>query len=74
MIAQADVYQAAVKLLHDLPPYEQCRHIVQMVHDGSLSHEQGLQLLYLLVDYESDASTRNCSEAPITMSRNRAFG
>jgi len=35
-----------------MPPYEQCRHIVWMVYDGSLTHEQGKELLYALVDYE----------------------
>jgi hypothetical protein len=52
MIARAKAHQAAVTLLHDLPPYEQCREIVQMVHDGTLTHEQGLELLYMLVDDE----------------------
>jgi hypothetical protein len=56
MIARAEVYQAAVALLRDLPPYEQCRHIVQMVYDGSLTHEEGLQLLYTLVGYGIDPS------------------
>jgi len=57
MIARAKAHQAAVTLLHDLPPYDQCRHIVQMVHDGSLTHEDGLELLYMLVDREIDAPT-----------------
>ena len=58
MIAQAQAYQAAVILLRDLAPYEQCRHIVQMVYDGSLTHEQGKELLYALVDDEIDASAQ----------------
>ena len=66
MVARVEAYQAAVTLLHDLPPYEQCRSIVQMVYDGSLTQEQGLQLLYLLVDHEIDASDR--------MARPRAIG
>lgn len=74
MIAQADVYQAAVKLLHDLPPYDQCRHIVQMVHDGSLSHEQGLQLLHVLVDYEMDASNESRFTTAVGPSGTRALG
>jgi hypothetical protein len=55
---RAEVYQAAVTLLRDLEPYEQCRHIVQMVYDGSLTHEQGKELLYMLVDYEIDPSAQ----------------
>jgi hypothetical protein len=55
MIARVEAYQAAVVLLNDLPPYEQCQSIVQMVHDGSLTHEEGLELLYMLVDHEIDA-------------------
>jgi hypothetical protein len=46
MVARAEAYQAAVTLLNDLAPYEQCRHIVQMVYDGALTHEQGLELLH----------------------------
>jgi len=56
MIARAEKYQAAVALLRDLAPYEQCRHIVQMVYDGGLTHEEGLQLLYTLVGHEIDPS------------------
>jgi hypothetical protein len=56
MIAQAEAFRAAVALLRDLAPYDQCRHIVQMVYDGSLTHEQGKQLLYALVDDETDAA------------------
>ena len=55
MIVQAERYRAAVTLLRDLAPYDQCRHIVQMVYDGSLTHEQGRELLYALVDYEIEA-------------------
>ena len=58
MITQAEIYRDAVKLLRDLPPHEQCRHIVQMVYDGSLTHEQGKELLYTLVDHEIDASAQ----------------
>ena len=52
MVARVEAYQAAVTLLNDLQPYEQCRHIVQMVYDGTLTHEQGLELMYMLVDHE----------------------
>ena len=52
MTARAEVFKAAVILLHDMAPYEQCRHIAQMVYDGTLTHEQGKELLYALVDYE----------------------
>jgi hypothetical protein len=52
MNARADVLKAAVILLHDMPPYDQCRHIAMMVHDGTLTHEQGKELLYALVEYE----------------------
>jgi hypothetical protein len=56
--AQTQAFEAAVTLLRDLAPYEQCRHIVQMVYDGSLTHEQGKELLYMLVDYEIDPSAQ----------------
>jgi hypothetical protein len=55
MVAQAEKFKDAVALLRDLAPYDQCRHIVKMVYDGSLTHEQGKDLLYALVDYEIDA-------------------
>ena len=55
MIERAEALQAAVTLLRDLAPYDQCRYIVQMVYDGSLTHEQGKDLLYALVDHEMDA-------------------
>jgi hypothetical protein len=58
MIQRAEAFRAAVTLLRDLPPYDQCRHIVQMVYDGCLTHEQGKDLLYALVDYEIDAPAR----------------
>lgn len=67
MIAQAN-YEAAVKLLTDLPPYEQCRHIVQMVYDGTLTHEEGLQLLHMLVEYEMDAAQPASHDAGVTVS------
>ena len=54
MIERAEVFRAAVTLLRDLAPYDQCRHVVQMVYDGSLTHEQGKELLYALVDDEID--------------------
>jgi hypothetical protein len=56
MTARAEAFQAAVVLLRDLAPYDQCRHIVQMVYDGSLTHQQGKDLLSALVDHEIDAS------------------
>jgi hypothetical protein len=56
MNPRSEVYQAAVALMQDLAPYEQCRHIVQMVYDGSLTHEEGKELLYLLVDHEMERS------------------
>jgi hypothetical protein len=55
MFVRADAYRNAVALLRDLPPYDQCRHIVQMVYDGSLTHQQGKELLHALVDHEIDA-------------------
>ena len=58
MVARAEPYKAAVMLLRDLAPYDQCRHIVQMVYDGSLTHDDGKELLYALVDYEIDASAQ----------------
>ena len=58
MATRVEAYQAAVMLLRDLPPHEQCRHVVQMVYDGSLTHMQGKELLYMLVDYETEAATR----------------
>jgi hypothetical protein len=57
MIGEAEKYQAAVKLLVDLPPYEKCRHLVQMVYDGTLTREQGLELLHRLVKQNADAPT-----------------
>ena len=58
MIERAEVFQAAVTLLCDLAPYDQCRHVVQMVYEGSLTHEQGKDLLYALVDHEIDVSAQ----------------
>lgn len=58
MIARAEAFQAAVMLLRDLAPYEQCRNIVQMVYDGSLTQQQGKDLLSALVEYEIDASAQ----------------
>jgi hypothetical protein len=55
MIERAKAFQAAVTLLRDLAPYDQCRHVAMMVYDGSLTHEQGKDLLYALVDDEIDA-------------------
>ena len=52
MAARAEAFKAAIILLHDMPPYEQCREIAQMVYDGTLTHDQGKELLYALVDYE----------------------
>ena len=52
MAARAEAFKAAIILLHDMPPYEQCSEIAQMVYDGTLTHEQGKELLYALVDYE----------------------
>jgi hypothetical protein len=57
MSAQPDAFQAAVMLLRDLAPYDQCRHIVQMVWDGSLTQQQGKDLLAALVDHEIDTAT-----------------
>lgn len=59
MVARADLFEGAVALLRDLPAYEQCRHIVQMEYDGHLTHAEGLQLLYLLVDEEM-SPVRSC--------------
>jgi len=56
MIARAEAFQAAVTLLRDLAPYEQSRQIVQMVYDGSLTQQQGQDLMSALVDYEIDRS------------------
>ena len=57
MIAQAEVFKVAVTLLRDLSPYEQCRHIVQMVYDGTFdASSRCKELLYRLVDSEIDAS------------------
>ena len=56
MATQAELYRNAIVLLHALPPYEQCRGIVQMVYDGTLTHQQGKELLYALVEHETDAS------------------
>ena len=56
MIARAEAFQAAVTLLRDLAPYEQSRQIVQMVYDGSLTQQQGQDLMSALVDYEIDPS------------------
>jgi hypothetical protein len=58
MIGQAEAFRAAVMLLRDLAPYEQCRNIVQMVYDGSLTQQQGKDLLSALVDHEIDASAQ----------------
>jgi hypothetical protein len=54
MATQAELYRNAIALLHTLPPYEQCRGIVQMVYDGTLTHQQGRELLYALVEHEID--------------------
>jgi hypothetical protein len=59
MTAQAGALQAAVLLLRDLAPYEQCRQVVQMVWDGSLTHEQGKELMYALVDDEIASPRRH---------------
>ena len=58
MNARADAFQAAVTLLRDLAPYDQCRLIVQMTFDGSLTQQQGKDLLSALVDYEIEASVQ----------------
>jgi hypothetical protein len=58
MIERTEAFQAAVTLLRDLAPYDQCRHVVQMVYDGSLTHAQGKDLLYALVDDEIDTPAR----------------
>ena len=55
MSARAQEYQTAVTLLRDLPPYDQCRTIVQMVYDGSLTQQQGKDLLSALIAYEIEA-------------------
>jgi len=55
---RADAFQAAVTLLRDLAPYDQCRLIVQMTFDGSLAQQQGKDLLSALVDYEIEASVQ----------------
>ena len=52
MTARAEVFKATVFLPRDMAPYDQCRLIAQMVYDGTLTHEQGKELLYALVDYE----------------------
>jgi hypothetical protein len=56
--ARADALQAAVTLLRDLAPYDQCRLIVQMTFDGSLTQQQGKDLLSALVDYEIEESVQ----------------
>jgi hypothetical protein len=56
--AQAEAFQAAVTLLRDLAPYDQCRLIVQMTFDGSLTQQQGRDLLSALVEYEIEASVQ----------------
>lgn len=58
MIARKEAFQDAIMLLRDLAPYDQCRHIVQMVYDGSLTHQQGKDLLCALVDHEMDESAQ----------------
>ena len=58
MNARADAFQAAVRLLRDLAPYDQCRLIVQMTFDGSLTQQQGKDLLSALVDYEIGESVQ----------------
>jgi hypothetical protein len=58
MNARADAFQAAVTLLCDLPRYDQCRLIVQMTFDGSLTQQQGKDLLSALVDHEIEASVQ----------------
>jgi hypothetical protein len=55
MMRRAEAFQNAVALLRDLAPYDQCRGIVQMVYDGSLTHQEGKELLHALVDAEMDA-------------------
>jgi len=68
MSAQQELYEAAIKILADLPPYEQCREIVQMVYDGSLTHEQALRLLHLLVEHEMDAAEPGSHDPGVTRS------
>ena len=58
MNARADAFQAAVALLCDLPPYDRCRLIVQMTFDGSLTQQQGNDLLSALIDYEIEESVQ----------------
>ena len=58
MNARADAFQTAVTLLRDLPLYDQCRLIVQMTFDGSLTQQQGKDLLSALVDYEIEESAQ----------------
>ena len=55
MNARAQEFQAAVTLLRDLAPYDQARTIVQMVYDGSLTQQQGKDLLSALIAYEIEA-------------------
>jgi hypothetical protein len=56
MIARGEVYQVAAALLRDMAPPEQCRHIVRMVQDGTLTHEEGSQLLDTLVGCDIEPS------------------
>ena len=64
MIARTEAFQAAVALLRDLAPYDQSRQIVQMVYDGSLTQQQGQDLMSALVDYEIDPSGARLSPMP----------
>jgi hypothetical protein len=56
MIARGEVYQVAAALLRDMAPSEQCRRIEQMVQNGTLTHEEGSQLLDTLVGFDIDPS------------------
>jgi hypothetical protein len=58
MNARADAFQVAVALLCDLPTYDRCRLIVQMTFDGSLTQQQGKDLLSALIDYEIEESVQ----------------
>ena len=53
MIARREAFELAVTALHGLPPNEECGQIVQMMFDGTLTHDRGKELRCVRVDREN---------------------
>jgi hypothetical protein len=55
-IAQGEQYRKSVEMLQSLPRHEQSRVIAQMISEGSLTYEQGKDILLLLDPSETETS------------------